>query len=190
MILTFSLTVKGDPMKILVLTGSSRKNGNSNMLAQSFCDGAKASGHDVTVFDCAQHKVGGCFGCNYCTKHEGECVQKDDFAAIRDAIVAADVIVMASPVYYFGLNAQLKAVIDRFYAINDKLMNASKRAALLLSMADDDMETASACLLNFKLMCGYLGWENAGHVIASAAHAPGEVKEDALKEAKDLALSL
>lgn len=177
-------------MKILVLTGSHRKNGNSNALAESFAEGAKEAGHEVTVFDCAQHKIGGCMGCNYCMKHDGTCVQADDFGLIRENILAADVIVLASPVYYFGVSAQLKAVVDRFYAINNKLLHASKRAALLLAMGDTDMETASACVLNFKLMCGYLGWENIGHVIAGGTGNPGDVKEDALKEAKDLAKAL
>ena len=181
---------KGDVMKILVLTGSHRKNGNSCALAASFVEGAKEAGHDVTVFDCAHHKIGGCMGCNYCMSHDGACVQKDDFTLVKDDIVAADVIVLASPVYYFGITAQIKAVIDRFYAINNKLMNAPKRAALLLAMGDTDPETASACVLNFKLMCGYLGWENMGHVVAGGTYGPGDIKDDILLEAKNLGKNL
>ncbi|MBQ9817166.1 MAG: flavodoxin family protein [Proteobacteria bacterium] len=172
-------------MRVLVLTGSHRKNGNSSALASAFIEGAKQSGHDVRRLDCAFLKIGGCMGCDFCMSHQGECVQKDDVAKIREEVIAADAVVFVSPVYYFGISSQLKAAMDRFYAFNDKLMNAHKKTALLLSMADTEMKTAQPSIDHFKAVCDYLGWDTVGVVVASA-WAAGSVTEDKIQEAREL----
>ncbi|MBO4696130.1 MAG: flavodoxin family protein, partial [Lachnospiraceae bacterium] len=97
-------------MKILVLTGSPRKNGNSATLADSFIKGAKEAGHTVERFDAAFKKVHPCIACNSCGM-DGPCVFKDDFEFVRKHIVEADCVAFATPMYYFGISAQLKAVI-------------------------------------------------------------------------------
>lgn len=104
-------------MKILVLTGSPRKNGNSNTLADNFIKGATEAGHEIVRFDAAQKDVHPCIACNSCGMN-GPCVFKDDFEFVRKHIADADMVVFATPMYYFGFSAQLKTVIDRFYAIN------------------------------------------------------------------------
>ncbi len=172
-------------MKILVLTGSCR-NGNSSRLADAFIDGAKEAGHDVKRVDCAKMKVGGCMGCMYCFGHDGECCQKDDFAGLRNDLIEADAIVFASPVYYFGLSAQIKAVIDRFFAIDAKL-HVSKKSALLLSLGDTDAKTAEPSVGMYKGIAGYLGWTDVGTVIAYGCMNPDDVdKNDALANAREL----
>lgn len=172
-------------MKILVLTGSAR-NGNSSKLADAFIQGAKESGHDVTRVNCAKLKVGGCLGCNFCYKHDSVCCQKDDFANLREDLISADAIVFASPVYYYGISSQLRAVIDRFYAIDGKL-HAPKRTALLLSLADDSETTANPSVVHYKGFTGYLGWQDAGIVIAYGCTEPDDVlKTDAIAKAKEL----
>ena len=104
-------------MRIVVLTGSPRKNGNSNYLAEQFIKGAKETGHDIFRFDCAFKRVEPCHACNRCGMN-GTCIYDDDFLELRPHLINADMVVFASPMYYFGLSAQLKRVIDRFYAIN------------------------------------------------------------------------
>lgn len=104
-------------MKILVLTGSPRKNGNSKTLADNFIKGATEAGHEIVRFDAAQKDVHPCIACNSCGMN-GPCVFKDDFEFVRKHIADADMVVFATPMYYFGFSAQLKTVIDRFYAIN------------------------------------------------------------------------
>ena len=99
-------------MKILVLTGSPRKNGNSNTLATQFIRGAKEAGHEVIRFDAAASNVHPCIACNSCGM-DGPCVQKDDMAAILDKMVQADVLVLATPVYFYSMDGQLKTLIDR-----------------------------------------------------------------------------
>ncbi len=172
-------------MKVLVLTGSSRLNGNSSKLAEAFIEGAKEAGHDVKRIDCAHSKVGGCMGCGYCFGHDGVCCQKDDFVTIREELIAADAIVFASPVYYYGLSSQLRAVIDRFFAI-DQQLHCAKHTALLLSLGDTEEKTAAPSLLHYRAFTGYLGWKDCGNVIAYGCMNLDDVKADDLSKARAL----
>lgn len=116
------------PMMIVVLTGSPRRNGNTNHLADQFIKGAKEAGHEVFRFDAATSQVHPCIGCNHCGM-DGPCVYDDDFTRLlRPQIIKAALVVFCSPMYYFGFSAQLKAVIDRFYAINGTLHTRKKCA--------------------------------------------------------------
>lgn len=160
-------------MKCLVLTGSPRKNGNSNVLAESFIKGITENGHNVFRFDTAQHNISPCIACNSCGM-DGPCVQKDDFALVRDRIIEADCIVFASPMYYFGISAQLKAVIDRFYAINGQI-HKPKKAVLLLAYANRSPQYEQPIAVYYEQLLKYLGWTDAGRVIASGVWTAGSV---------------
>lgn len=150
-------------MKIVLLTGSPRKKGNSNYLAEQFAKGANDAGHEVFVFDCAKHKVGGCLACDFCGMN-GPCSQKDDFTNIlRPQLEKADMVVLVSPIYYYGLSSQLKAAIDRFYAMNARMRN--KKSALLVTMADTDESTAASAVDYYRALGKYLHWQNAGEVV-------------------------
>ena len=178
-------------MNIVILSGSPHKKGTSALLADAFTDGARQAGHTVTRFDCAFLQVGGCRGCDYCGAHDGVCVQRDDMAQILPAVLAADVVVFASGVYYFGLTAQLKAVIDRFYAGNSRLMTQKKRAALLITCADSAAPTVDATVAHYHAVCDYLGWQDAGMVtgLGLSTRADAEAS-DYPARAKALALAL
>lgn len=176
-------------MKILVLTGSPRKNGNSNTLADSFIKGATEAGHEVARFDAAFKNVHPCIACNSCGM-DGPCVFKDDFEFVRDNIVTADAVVFATPMYYFGISAQLKAVIDRFYAINGKI-HRPKKAMLLMTYANTAASQAKPIESHYKVLLDYLGWQDAGQVIASGVWQAGAVNgtpyvEQAYKLGKSL----
>ena len=162
-------------MKILVITGSPRKNGNSNTLADSFIKGAQEAGHSVVRFDSAFKKVHPCIACNKCGMN-GECVFKDDFEFIRDNIVDADAVVFATPMYYFGISAQIKAVIDRFYAINGQI-NVPKKAVLIMTYADTSAKEAQPIINHYETLLNYLGWSDAGRVIASGVWTEGSVNQ-------------
>ncbi|MDR0619942.1 MAG: flavodoxin family protein [Bacteroidales bacterium] len=162
-------------MKIVVLTGSPRKNGNSAYLAEQFIKGAEESGHNVFRFDAAFQKVEGCTACNHCGM-DGDCVLKDDFETVRPHIVAADIVVFVSPMYYFGLSAQIKTVIDRFYAINEQIKGKRKKTAFLMTYANATKEDAQPMLLHYRTMANYLGWEDAGTVIASGVWTAGAIR--------------
>lgn len=123
-------TKNGKKMKIVVLTGSPRRNGNSAYLAEQFIKGAEEQGHEVFRFDCAMREVGPCRACNRCGM-DGPCVLKDDFDVLRPHLIDADMVVFATPMYYFGVSAQMKRVIDRFYAINGKIKGSAAYADAL-----------------------------------------------------------
>lgn len=100
-------------MKIVVLEGSPNKHGSSNMLADEFIRGAKKAGHSVEIIDVAHANIQPCTGCIHCG-YEGPCSQHDDVDIIRQQILSADMIVFVTPLYYYGMSAQLKTMIDRF----------------------------------------------------------------------------
>ncbi|MDR0826491.1 MAG: flavodoxin family protein [Desulfovibrio sp.] len=159
---------------IVILSGSPRKGGNTDRLAQAFVDGAKAAGKQIALFRVADLKIGGCRGCNHCFKQQGVCVQKDDMPPILDALCKADALVLASPVYYFGVTAQIKLAIDRFYALLQEGMPV-KRAALLMTCGDDSDNAAKSSISMFRQISTYLKWDEAGIIVAPGLHNQGEI---------------
>ena len=103
-------------MKIVVLNGSPRKGGNTEIMTQAFAEAARKNQNEVSILDVAPMNIRGCLGCKYCWAHKGECVQKDDMGKVFEALVDADMVVFASPIYWFDITAQMKTVIDRLYA--------------------------------------------------------------------------
>ena len=164
---------EGKKMKILVLTGSPRQGGNSATLADNFIKGAEEAGHNVVRFDAAFKDVHPCIGCNKCGM-DGPCVFKDDFEFVRKHIVDADAVVFATPMYYFGISSQLKAVIDRFYAINGQI-HKPKKAVLLMTYADTSIKEAMPIKSHYETLINYLGWQDAGQIIASGVWPVGAV---------------
>ncbi len=160
-------------MKILVLTGSPRKGGNSATLADYFIRGAKEAGHSVERFDAAFKKVHACIACNTCGMN-GPCVFKDDFEFVRKHIIDADCVVFATPMYYFGISSQLKAVIDRFYAINGSI-HVPKKAVLLMTYANTAASEAVPIKSHYDVLLKYLGWTDAGQIIAPGVWPVGAI---------------
>ncbi len=128
-------------MQILVLNGSPRPNGNTEQMIEAFRRGAEEADHQVEVVDVCKKNIKGCLACEYChTKGHGECVQKDDMQKVYELLKDADMLVLASPIYYHGISGQLKCVIDRFYSAAypigpDKL----KKIAMFLSSGASNM---------------------------------------------------
>ena len=102
--------------KVLILSGSPRKGGNSDILCDEFAKGATESGHNVEKIHVSEKNIHPCIACYHCSKNSGACVFKDDMAEILQKMIDADVLVLASPVYFYSIDAQLKAVIDRTVA--------------------------------------------------------------------------
>ena len=170
-------------MKITVLNGSPRKQ-NTAAMVDAFAGGAKAAGHEVEVIQVGRLKIGGCLGCEYCHgKGEGKCIQKDDMEKVMPAYKDCDMIVFASPIYYFDVTAQLSAAIQRVYAIG-KPTKAAKAALLLSSASPNPFEGAIA---TYKTMIGYMGLEDAGIITAAGDENGSEAK---LSEIRDFAKAL
>lgn len=168
------LNDKSRRMKIVVLTGSPRRNGNTNHLAAQFIKGAEEAGHEVYRFDCASRKVSPCIACNRCGMN-GPCVFQDDFEELRPHLVDADMVVFATPMYYFGFSSQLKTVIDRFYALNGQLKGNEKHSVLLMAYADTAPKESEPMLSHYHTLLRYLGWKDSGTVVASGMWPVGAV---------------
>ena len=157
-------------MNILVLNGSPRPNGNTKGMVEAFREGAVSAGHQVDVVDVCKLTINGCIACEYChTKGHGSCVQKDDMQQIYNLLNEAEMLVLASPIYYHGISGQLKCVIDRFYsAAYPTKPPHLKKVAMILSSGDDDMYDGA--LFSFQGdFLGYLGLENMGVFTAHGA---------------------
>ena len=102
--------------KVLILSSSPRKGGNSDILCDEFARGAQEAGNEVEKIRVASKKIHPCSACYYCRDHGGACVHKDDMAEVLQKMIDSDVLVLASPVYFYSIDAQLKAVIDRTVA--------------------------------------------------------------------------
>lgn len=161
-------------MKIVVLQGSRNIKGSTNVLVESFTRGAQESGHSVQRFDVANMKIGGCFGCCACRKNgSGVCVQEDDDnRLIREAVLAADVVVLATPLYYFNMTSQLKAVVDRFFGYNVKLISAHKKLACLAVGGSSNEWAFDALNAQLKNLTRYLEMENVGNVFGFGCGTP------------------
>ncbi len=124
-------------MNVLILQGSPRANGSTAWMAEEFKKAAEAAGHRVTLADVGHKKIGGCLACEYCHgKGNGACVQKDDMQALYPLFAEAEALVLASPVYYFTMCAQVQAAIQRLYCIQ-KPPKLRKMALLLSSYSPD-----------------------------------------------------
>lgn len=161
-------------MKIVVLTGSPRKNSNSNILADEFIRGASENGHDIFRFDAAHAKVHPCIACNKCHK-DGPCVFNDDFQKVREHLLGADLVVFVTPLYWFGICAQLKTVIDRFYSM-DKKLHVPKQAILLSTHLNTAEQPNMPLAMTYEAILNYLGWSNRGIIQAGGMEDAGLIK--------------
>ena len=177
-------------MNILILSGSPRRGGNTELLVEAFVKGASQK-HHVEVVSVHDYKVNPCMGCNACFKNENNaCIQKDDMCLIYDKMAVADMLVIASPVYFYGLSAQLKAVIDRFHnPIRDTYH--IKKTALLLVGAASLPELFDGILAQYQLCLNFFKLEDAGHVLVRDVKDKGNIKTaNALNEAFELGQQL
>ena len=150
-------------MRILILNGSPRPRGNTRQMINAFCAGADSKGHQVDVVNVCKKNIRGCLACEYChTNGMGKCIQKDDMQEVYALLSEAEMLIIASPIYYHGISGQLKCVIDRFYsAAYPKKPSRLKKAAIFLSSGDPNMYEGA--LFSFKGdFLDYLGLENMG----------------------------
>lgn len=146
-------------MNILVLNGSPRKKGNTSRLVEAFASGAKEAGHSVKIEPVANQDIHGCIACEYChEKENGVCIQQDDMQALYPEIKAADMLVLASPIYYYTMTGQLISVLNRTYAFGR--LTHLKKTALILSSGSPNMYDAA--IMQYQGVIHWWGAENAG----------------------------
>ena len=156
--------VDGDYMKILLLKGSPNKVGSSNLLAENFIKGASEVGHDVFEIDVAHANISPCIGCVHCG-YEGECVLSDDMDIYREKILKNDMIVFVTPLYYYGMSAQLKTIIDRFCSRNFSIQQKHMKSALLTVAYNSDSWTFDALEAHYDTLVKYLNLNDQGRVL-------------------------
>ena len=127
-------------MKILVLNGSPRLNGNTAALVESFKNGAESSENEVKVLQVGRMKIGGCLNCDGCKNStDGKCVVKDDMQTVYDEMEKCDLLVIASPIHYWSFTGQMQCAISRFYA---PFKPSVRKYAMILSSGDDGVYNA------------------------------------------------
>ena len=175
---------------VLILSGSPRKGGNSDILCDEFMRGALEAGNEVEKIRIAEKKIGYCSACYYCVQSGGVCAKKDDMAQVLQKMIDADVIVLSSLVYFYSIDAQLKAAIDRTVARWTEIKN--KEFYYIVTCADDDrasQETTLACFRGFADCVE--GALEMGIIYGTGVYKPGEIKNSpAFTEAYDMGKSI
>lgn len=181
--------------RILVLNGSPRAKGNTAALIREFVAGAETAGHDVVRFDLDAMDIHGCKGCLAGGKNpQSPCVQKDGMEKIYPEYRAADVVVFASPMYYWGVSGQLKCALDRLFAVTESDPNwatPKKDAVLLMAAEGEGAENDAPVLAYWKSLTGFLGWNDRGALIAGGVLRVGDIEgSPCLQKAKELGASI
>lgn len=175
--------------KIVIITGSPRKTGNSFAMADAFIKAAEAKGHTVTRFDAAMMNVGGCHACETCFKSGKACSFDDDFNKIAPAVLEADAVVFTMPVYWYSIPAQIKGVIDKLYSfcVAGKDI-AGKECALIACCEEDDLSVLDGVRIPIERSAALLKWQMVGEVLVPGVLNTGDIeKTDGCQQAAALA---
>ena len=178
--------------KIVVITGSPRKDGNSFAMTDAFIRAAEEKGHSVTRFDAAQKNVGGCHACETCYKTGKPCSFDDDFNEIAPALLEADVVVFSMPVYWYSIPDQIKAVIDKMYSfcVAGKDI-AGKECMLIACCEEDDQSVLDGVRIPIERTAALVKWHMAGEVLVPGVLNVGDIeKTDGCRQASALAEKL
>ena len=175
---------------IVILVGSMRKNGNTARLAQSFADGA-VENNNVEIVYVADYNVNPCIGCNSCFAREGnQCFQDDDMVQIYEKLRNADIVVIASPVYFYGISAQLKAIVDRLHTPMRNKFHIKKLGLLLVGAAQLP-NLFDPILMQYQMVLDFFKLESIGTVLVRGVNDIGDIDgNSALKEAYDMGVSI
>ena len=175
---------------VLILSGSPRKGGNSDILCDEFARGAAECGNHVEKIRVADKKIGYCRACYYCRDNGGACVLKDDMAEVLQKMIDADVIVLASPVYFYSIDAQLKAVIDRTLARWTEVKN--KEFYYIITCADGAKQSVMTTLDCLRAYADCVsGAVERGVIYGTGVYQKGEIKaSSAMKQAYEMGRSV
>lgn len=158
-------------MKILVVYGSPHKKGSSYLLANEFIKGVQENHHEVTVFDVAHHHISPCLGCDHCGMN-GPCIQNDDMSQLRKDMLDHDMIVFVTPLYYFGISAQLKAAIDRIYSFTMELSSMHKKTAFICAAWNSSQGTMDAVKMHYEALVDYMHFQDVRSILATGCGTP------------------
>lgn len=166
---------------VLIISSSPRKRGNSQLLCEEFKRGAEESCNSVTLVRLAEKKIGYCRACDSCMKNNGVCALNDDMADILESFKKADVLVLATPVYFYGICAQMKTFIDRTYPIWQHLGEKEVYYIISAGLGEDIIKRSLGDLDGFVEHLEK--YEIKGRIYASNIMDAGEVTETSLMNA-------
>ena len=172
--------------KVLILSSSPRRGGNSDTLCDEFVRGAIESGNEAEKVFLRDKTIHYCTGCSTCSLHGKPCPQKDDAAEIIEKMVATNVIVMATPVYFYTMSAQMKTLIDRCCGLYTKMKN--KEFYFIVTAAEDDRKLMERTVDTFQGFLNCLIFPTIkGVVYGTGVWHVGEIKDKpALREAYEM----
>ena len=186
-------------MRITTLLGSAKKKGNTATVLGWVEEELKSLGHDAERVYLNNKSIRGCLGCAKCRENPDEvaCVQKDDAIDIMEQMISSEVVLFASPIYFWGFSAQIKALIDRGYSLvtnyhkpgHTSLM-AGKRVGLLVTGADPYEDNAEGMFIAFDRMVDFLLARKSGELYVGECSVPSELSEAVKDKALELARSL
>lgn len=171
---------------ILVLTGSPRNNGNSEAMADAFIKGAREAGHKAEKFRAADRNIAGCRACYTCFSSGTPCTYRDGFSELEPLLEKADMLVFCTPVYWFGMTAQIRAAIDRMFAYHDNPLPV-RECVLLICAGDDDKRVFSGPTESYRNIAWYMKWQDRGMLIVPGVDEIGDIqKTSALNDAEEM----
>ena len=181
--------------KIIILNGSPRLHGNTAGLIDTFKQNAEKRGHEITLFNLQKMNIHPCLGCFGGGKNPKKpCIQEDDMQQIYPAYEEADIVVLASPMYYWSITAQLKTVFDRLFAVAEKdanYTNPHKGCIMLMAAEGNNKNNFEPIEHYYHSLLEHLGWKNLGEIYAGGVMGIGDIKgHPALEDVKKLALSI
>jgi multimeric flavodoxin WrbA len=181
--------------KITIILGSPRRNGNSETLAVSLAKGASENGYISIATRINGLKINGCMGCRRCWSNGSHCFVNDDMKEIYAAIDKSDVMVFATPLYFYSWSSQIKSVWDRllpYFSPNSKINVKARRVVLIASAGDNDESCFDGLKKSFELACAYAKWNIAGELLVPGVHEADAVSgnEGLLGRAFELGKSL
>ncbi len=175
--------------KIVVITGSPRKNGNSFAMTNAFIHTAKQKGYNVTRFDAAMMNLSGCRACETCFKTGKACSFDDDFNIVAPAILEADAVIFSMPVYWYSIPGQIKNLIDKLYSFFVANKDISgKECCLIACCEEEDLSVMDGIRIPIERSAALLKWHIAGEVLIPGVLNAGDIdKTDGCHQAAELA---
>lgn len=172
-------------MIITILTGSYNLEGTSNTLVDEFIRGASENGSEIHRFDTAHLNINPCTGCNTCGM-DGECVFDDDMKEVLSSVLKSDLVVFATPIYYFSMTAPLKACIDRFYSRTMDVSSKGLKTVLITTCWNTDDSTVNPVIWHYEKMVDYMNYEDKGRIIGKGCGTVSMMPNNFLTEAYNL----
>lgn len=180
--------------KIIFLNGSPRMDGNTRAILKAVDSGIDKTKYETEFIDVTKHKIDGCIDCKSCKTNGGKCILPDETNMLTEKMFAADIIILGSPVYWWGISGQAKILIDKLYckSTEDKYKKEDRKFGIIAVGADGIQEEQYELISRqFRCIAGYLGWEIMIDKAVSAYMA-GEIlqKKDKIEEFVEIGKSL